>query len=344
MAEVLIFTIAFVSAYIGVEAFRRWSLRAGVLDVPNDRSSHNQPTPRGAGLVIVAVCLVFYVFISLYFTHRFEWGYVAAASLIALISWLDDLYSVPVILRLFVHAAAAGVLIGGLGFVKQIYIPGIGVTYQIGNAGAVITFFWIVWMINAYNFMDGIDGLAGSQAVIAGLGWLVFGYIFGYQITYLFGGVLALTSFGFLIHNWSPAKVFMGDVGSAFLGITFAAIPLMATHEKHEGSSILFAAAISFLWFFIFDTGFTFVRRVWQRQKVWTAHREHLYQRMFISGMSHRRVTLIYGAFTASVIISYLTSMAFSGIWEPLLILYILLLSAMLIVFGHRKKTLTSSV
>lgn len=106
--------------------------------------------------------------------------------------------------------------------------------------------------------MDGIDGLAGLQAILAGIGWFVFSIFLGIGGVYLFSGVLIFASLGFLIHNWRPAKVFMGDVGSAFLGFTFAAMPLIAAAEAPERLSLLPVAAVSFLWFFVFDTGFTF--------------------------------------------------------------------------------------
>ena len=341
MTELLIFGLALVATYIGVEAFRRWSLSKGLLDVPNDRSSHESPTPRGGGLVIVAVSLLCYAFIAHFATNNFKWSYLASALLVALISWLDDLYSISFVLRLFVHSIAAGILIWGVGFSQEIYIPGFSTTFNVGNLGAVISFLWIVWMINAYNFMDGIDGLAGSQAILAGFGWLISGYIMGNSSAYLFGGVIAFSSIGFLIHNWSPAKVFMGDVGSAFLGFTFAAIPLMAEMEKPEKSPLLLFAGVSFVWFFLFDTVFTFIRRALRGEKVWKAHREHLYQQMVIRGTPHSFVTFVYVGFTALVAGSVLIGILFRGSWEFLSLFSIVSLSTALIVCGLRKKRLT---
>ena len=331
MAEIIIFGIAFGATYFGVAAFRRWSLQAGLLDVPNHRSSHDSPTPRGGGLVIVLICLLLYSYITVFLTHNFRWAYLAAATLVALISWLDDLYSVPFVLRLFVHAVAAVILIYGLGFWREIYIPGFNLTFQVGSYGAVVAFVWVVWMVNAYNFMDGIDGLAGSQAILAGISWVLFAYVSGYESVYFYGGVLAFSSIGFLIHNWNPAKVFMGDVGSAFLGLTFATLPLMAGDEKPANTKFLLAVAVSFVWFFVFDTALTFVRRALRGQKVWAAHREHLYQKMIISGMSHGSVSLIYAVFTMLVAVSFLIGVQFGGNWEFLVLFSIVLLSSTLI-------------
>ncbi len=344
MKELLIFGSALVATYIGVEAFRRWSLHNGLLDVPNDRSSHESPTPRGGGLIIVAVSLLLYLLIALVITNDFKWGYLVAAALVALISWLDDLYSVSFALRLLIHSIAAAILICGVGFPHEIYIPGFGISFDVGNTGAVIAFLWIVWMVNAYNFMDGIDGLAASQAILAGFAWLLYGYILGNSSVYFFGGVLAFSSVGFLIHNWSPAKIFMGDVGSAFLGFTFAAIPLMAATEKPEKSRWLFFAGASFVWFFLFDTVFTFIRRALRGEKMWKAHREHLYQQMVIRGKGHSFVTLVYAGFTAFVSGSVLIGILFRGSWEFLSLFSIVLLSTVLIICGFRKKKIDASI
>ncbi|MEO7673862.1 MAG: glycosyltransferase family 4 protein [Pyrinomonadaceae bacterium] len=329
------------ATWVGVETFRRWSLSNGLLDHPNDRSSHDLPTPRGGGLVIVAISLLLYSFITYYITNDFKWHYPVAGGMVALISWLDDLYSVSFLLRLCVHAGAAAILIWGVGFPRQIYVPGLDDVLNIGNFGAIIAFVWIVWMVNAYNFMDGIDGLAGSQTILAGFAWLVYGYILGTRSIYLFAGVLAFSGVDFLIHNWSPAKVFMGDVGSAFLGFTFAALPLIAAEKSAATSATLLLAAASFVWFFLFDTIFTFVRRFVRGEKVWTAHREHFYQWLVIGGTSHSTVTLIYSAFTVLVIASVLIAGVFRGTWEFLPLFSIVSLSLILVFCSTRRKGLT---
>ena len=291
--------------------------------------------------MIVAISLLLYVLITLFITNHFKWHYVAAAGLVALISWLDDLYSLSSVFRLLVHAAAALIVICGLGFLTDVHLPGFGWNLHVGSVGSAFAFLWIVWMINAYNFMDGIDGIAGSQAVLAGFSWLIFGYLFGYQSMYFFGGVLAFSSLGFLMHNWSPAKVFMGDVGSAFLGFTFAVLPLIALNEKPADSYFLFFPAILFLWFFLFDTVYTLVRRALRGEKVWNPHREHLYQRMTIAGWTHSAVTIIYSGFTAIVAVTFLIGAFFRGSWELLSLFMAIVLSAALFLFTVRKKRLT---
>lgn len=344
MIEIIIFTTAFAASYFGVEAFRRWSLRSGILDIPNDRSSHQMPTPRGGGLAIVFVSLLFYTGISVFVTGNFSWSYFTGAILVSLISWLDDLYSIPFFWRLLVHSVAAVILITGIGYWQQVFIPGFDTTVSLGIIGTVITFLWIVWMVNAYNFMDGIDGLAGLQAVLAGIGWLMYSIILGNRSVYLFSGALIFASLGFLIHNWSPAKIFMGDVGSAFLGFTFAAIPLVSATEKPEHAAFLPIAAVLFVWFFVFDTAFTFVHRLARGRKVWTAHREHLYQRLVISGMTHSAASILYGTLTLVVIVATLASFVFRGTWELLILFTMVPLSLLLIFLSFRRKSVDAGI
>jgi UDP-N-acetylmuramyl pentapeptide phosphotransferase/UDP-N-acetylglucosamine-1-phosphate transferase len=146
--------------------------------------------------------------------------------------------------------------------------------------------------------MDGIDGIAGGQAFVAGLGWAVAGFLSGNTFIMFFGLLIAASSLGFLFHNWSPAKIFMGDVGSAFLGYTFAVLPLIfASDTRFRPSGLApFFAGILLLWPFIFDSIFTLLRRLRLGENVFQAHRSHLYQRLVVLGYSHKSVSLLYSA------------------------------------------------
>jgi Fuc2NAc and GlcNAc transferase len=299
MSGLLLFAAVFLLAFAGVAAFRKWSLKKGLLDSPNERSSHSIPTPRGGGVIVVVLCLIFYSVISYFYPDTFSWGYLLGAVIVAVVSWVDDLYSLWFLWRLAAHSAAATVLI---------------ISSDIETLGffcSIISFFWIVWLINAYNFMDGIDGIAGLQAVIAATSWLALGYIFDMPAIYYFSGVIAASSLGFLIHNWQPAKIFMGDVGSAFLGFTFAALPLLATKQTTKQTYLLALAAVIFLWFFLFDSIVTFIHRLFKGKNVFSAHREHIYQRLVQSGMSHGKVTTIYGILTLILSLSMMLTLSF---------------------------------
>lgn len=294
MTALITFIIAFALTSFGVVAYRGWSVQRGIIDHPNERSSHDTPTPRGSGIVIFIVCIAAYLAGSLTLEYSPSLGFVSGAFLLAAISWLDDVYTVPVYFRLPVQAAAVILAIADLGYVERVELPFVGVL-ELGIFGAVITFGWVIWMLNAYNFMDGIDGIAGIQAAVAGVGWMVIGSMTGSNGVFIFGGTLACSAAGFLVHNWEPATVFMGDVGSSFLGYAFALMPLLAIRDVPGASAFLPAAAVFLLWFFVFDSVWTFFRRVAARQKVWLPHREHIYQHLVIARVRHSTVSFIYG-------------------------------------------------
>lgn len=317
MLEIIFFGTALVLTVAGVAVFRRYGSAIGTFDIPNERSSHTSPTLRGGGLVIVVVCLALYVGSSAAVGARTDWAFVAGAVIVAAVSWIDDAVSLPAIVRFIAHSAAAVILIAGSGALTGIHVPAFGPVAFGPLLSSAVTFFWIVWMINAYNFMDGIDGIAGAEGVVAGIGWAAMGIWLGDKGLYIFAGVLAFSCLGFLFHNWHPARVFMGDVGSAFLGYTLAAVPLIANADQ-EKTQFLFTAAISFVWLFLFDTVFTFVRRLVKKEKVWLAHRNHIYQRLVIRGWGHATVTALYTGLSMFVAGASLTAFVVAGNATPL--------------------------
>ncbi|MBK9216026.1 MAG: glycosyltransferase family 4 protein [Chloracidobacterium sp.] len=308
MIGLIIFISVLAISFIGVGLYRRIGLKGQILAIPNERSSHSEPTPHGAGVVIVVLCLLAYVPISLYVVGPFSWGYFIGAVLIAGISFIDDIKTVPFFFRLFIHGVAAVLLMADLDTWHGITMLG---GLQLGWFGYLLTFMWIVWMVNSYNFMDGIDGLAGLQAVIAAVGWLVLCRILDMQSIYYFGCVIGGASLGFLIQNLSKSKIFMGDVGSAFLGFTFAALPLLGRNLANKYPDLLPIAAVLFVWFFLFDSIVTILRRAVRGEKIWVAHREHLFQRLVKSGYSHREVTMIYGILATLLSITVLLSVQY---------------------------------
>jgi UDP-N-acetylmuramyl pentapeptide phosphotransferase/UDP-N-acetylglucosamine-1-phosphate transferase len=271
---------------------RRWSRFRAIVAIPGDRSSHQRPTPVGAGLAIVAVVTVGGI-LHAWFQPALPWLSLAAlfggALLISAVSWVDDVYTYPIYRRLFVHCLGAALVILATGFWDALSVPVWG-ELKLGWIGAPLTFLWIVGLTNAYNFMDGIDGIAGAQAVAAGLAWVVFGSLSGQPFITVLGLLLMSASLGFLVHNWSPAAIFMGDVGSAFLGYTFAALAVLAARTD----VMLATVGILVMWPFVFDTFLTFLRRLFKGEDVLQAHRTHLYQRLATSGRSHRFVSLVY--------------------------------------------------
>jgi Fuc2NAc and GlcNAc transferase len=294
----LIFISALLS-WLGVNSYRDWSVRLAILDLPNERSSHTNPTPRGAGLVVALICLSYFTGIFLWRGTYIDVFYLAGAVLICLVSWLDDIKHVSAFIRFPLHVLAAGIAIAGFGYFDNIFLPGSG-TIILGRAGTVFTILWIVWLTNAYNFMDGVDGIAGSQAVVAGVGFACILYSSGARTWAAYSLVIAGSATGFLIHNWSPAKVFLGDIGSAFLGYTFALLPLMARDSARPETNSLLLFATLLLWPFLFDSVFTLFRRAARGERVWEAHRNHLYQELVKKGWKHSQVSGLYAGLAAA--------------------------------------------
>lgn len=281
------------AAYGAVAIVRRWIVQRGILDVPNERSSHNRVTPRGGGLVIVALTLGAWLIhaVANGSAPPLWWAAWAGALVVAVTGWLDDIRHLSSTLRLSIHAVAALLGIVGAGVWDSLAFPPLG-SVPLGWLGYPLTVLWIVGLINAYNFMDGIDGLAGLQAVIAGGGWFILGLLWEQNLTALLGLALACASLGFLCHNWHPARIFMGDVASGFLGYLFAILPLLSQGDQKQTATLL--PGILLVWPFLFDTILTFLRRLKNGENVLAAHRSHLYQRLVIRGLSHPAVTLLY--------------------------------------------------
>ena len=299
--QIFLFIITvFAFTYLGIRFYLEWCIRKEIYDIPNERSSHTDPTPRGGGLVFVIICLTAF-FTYLLITHQqIIWAYFIGALLVSGISWLDDLFSISIIWRFLCHSVAAGLVLFYYDFPQIVVIPIFG-DFTFSVIAYLVWFLWIVWLINAYNFMDGIDGIAGVQALLAGFFWSLIGFIYGSNNTAILGLTIAVSAIAFLIHNWQPAKIFMGDVGSAFLGFNFAVLPLIATQQSLGHLSEFTFAGVVLVWFFVFDSGKTLVQRIFQRKRFWEAHREHLFQKLIIEGFSHSSVSLIYGALTILV-------------------------------------------
>lgn len=279
--------------------------RMGLLDRPNERSSHSTVTPRAGGLGFVLVwmfgCLAFLGLDNGHQLNHLSFGtYMATALAVSGISLRDDISSVSPLKRFAVHLGAGLVIVTTCG---PFQVIDLGWSLSLGHFGGVITILWIVGLTNAFNFMDGIDGIAGLQAVVAAFAWCLAGAIVGSPFISGISGVLAGAGIGFLVHNWSPARIFMGDVGSAFLGFHFAIISLFLRSDLNEDviwSLRLPLFAMAVVWPFVWDSGFTFLRRLVRREKVWEPHRSHLYQRMVQAGWRHAWVASYYGGWATA--------------------------------------------
>ena len=266
-----------------------WARRRNYLDVPNHRSSHIVATPRIGGIALVLGVLGGMV--VLYLSGDAPGAGVApvlaGAVAIALLGLVDDFQQLSALVRLAVQTAVAIAVVMTSG---DAALPGLASPM----AGA-LTVLWLVTLTNAFNFMDGIDGIAGAQALIAGFGWLIVGLLSDAPIVATLGLLLAAASAGFLLHNWHPAKVFMGDAGSGFFGFLFAALPLVSS----TSNDALWLCAALLMWPFLADTAVTLLRRASRGENVLSAHRSHFYQRLVLTGRSHRYVALLYAGLAA---------------------------------------------
>jgi len=256
------------------------------VDIPNIRSSHSKHTPRGGGLAIVFGILLGSVLAGFCGYAIPEGSFYIAPGIVFVTSFFDDRKSLPVLTRLVLHSLAAGVVIYGTGGLNYLPLPFLA-PIALGIWAIPLTYIWILAVLNIYNFLDGIDGFSASQAIVAGVSiaimdWGGTGMVIGLLVF--------CTSMGFLVYNWHPAKVFMGDVGSITLGFLFASLPFYIKSIPSESG--VFVMAI-FLWFFISDGVFTIFRRLINKEKIWEAHRSHLFQRLVKTGMRHDQVTLL---------------------------------------------------
>ena len=269
---------------LGLEALVYWLIgRAGILAHPNERSSHTRPTPTMGGVVIVIIMLAFCAHVA-QAQASLGWGLFAPLAAVGLVGLWDDLTGLPARLRLVVYTAAAA---GALAWV----LPALPA--WVYAAGVVA----LVWFVNLYNFMDGIDGYAASQALVFCVGaQLVAGGVPGWSGEALW--LLAGASLAFLIFNWPPARIFMGDVGSASLGLligVLAAYLAMAEHLPLVASLILLAG-------FWFDASYTLCVRMFTGQAFTQAHRLHLYQRL-AHRQGHLWTTLAFLGYSGLVLV-----------------------------------------
>jgi UDP-N-acetylmuramyl pentapeptide phosphotransferase/UDP-N-acetylglucosamine-1-phosphate transferase len=278
--------VAFVVALVGGALYLQWAPRRA-LDIPNERSSHTHPTPRGGGVVIVAGFLAglgVWLATGGALSPR-ALGWLAGALLVAGVSFVDDLRPLPALPRLITHLVGAAILtlagVQGRDLSILVALP--------------LAFVYVIALTNVYNFMDGVDGLATTQAIVAGAALGIAGLIATNPLTAVGGTLLMASALGFWRYNLPPARLFMGDVGSTFLGFSFAGLPLLASIGV-GGNRLPIEFGLVLLAPFLFDSLVTLARRVLKGDRWYAAHRSHYYQRLVSCGLSHGQVTGLYAA------------------------------------------------
>ena len=268
---------------------RRVALARGILDSPNERSSHVLPTPRGGGIAIVVVSLVGMLALAGlgHMSMRLFCALAGGGAAVALVGHLDDRGRIGIAGRFGVHIGSAIWATAWLGGLTE--IPwGEGVIH-LGYLGSVLAVLGIVWALNLFNFMDGIDGIAASQAIFMPATGAALAIAAGMSSSVPAAGlVLAAASLGFLAWNWPPARIFMGDVGSGYLGFALAVLALAAMKER----GVMLPVWLILGGVFFIDSTVTLLRRLARRERVYQAHRSHAYQWQSRRWGSHLRVTV----------------------------------------------------
>ena len=275
MTVLLIVSLA-VLAWFLTALLRRYALARSLLDVPNARSSHSLPTPRGGGVAIVVafllgLCVAF--FTGLGIAAELFYALLGAGLGIALLGFLDDHGHIAARWRLLGHFLAAAWALYWLGGLPPLAV--FGGLLQLSWVGHVLAAFYLVWLLNLYNFMDGIDGIASVEAICVCLGGaILYALLETSLLTDLPLLMLAAAVLGFLLWNFPPARIFMGDAGSGFLGIVLGVLSLQAAWI----SPVLLWGWLILLGVFIVDATLTLLRRLLRGEKVYEAHRSHAYQ------------------------------------------------------------------
>ncbi len=288
-------------------------LRHAVLDQPNDRSSHTVPTPRGGGLAVLFVFLTALVVLIMAgsLSQSITIGVLGGTVLLGALSWMDDVFGLSTILRLLVHiVCVTAALMFGLieGPVFGGLLPPLIDTIAAG-------LIWI-WFINLFNFMDGIDGITGVETISICAGVVVLaGLKSGGVNSHLTGdlGLIALLlggcMAGFLVLNWHPAKIFLGDVGSVPLGFVLGWLLLSLAAEGY------WIAALILPLYYVVDASFTLLKRILRGEKPWQAHREHFYQYAVQNGKSHAEVSTAIAIVNIGLIVLAVLAPGMIGLW-----------------------------
>ncbi len=292
MLEALLLFMVLIASYASTGCLRKYALRHGLLDTPGPRHLHSIPTPHGGGLAIAGtfmIGMVVLLIIDVVPADLFA-ALVGGGFAVAMVGFWDDHHSASPSLRIAVHFAAGGWALYWLRGLPP--VPLGDFSLELGSIGLIIGAVAVAWLLNLYNFMDGIDGLAAAETItVTGAACLML-IVSQTDQGLLALGVLTASTLGFLPWNWPPARIFMGDVGSGFLGFALA---IIALHTAHAGTVNIWAWAI-LLGVFIVDATVTLLRRMMRGDCWYEPHRSHAYQHAAVRLCSHRLVTCLVAA------------------------------------------------
>lgn len=267
---------------------RRYALSRSLMDIPNARSSHSAPTPRGGGVAVVIAYLAVLPLVGYqgWLAWPFVIGLMGSGAWVAVVGFMDDHGHIAARWRLLAHFIGAGWLLAWLPELPRLEM--MGWYFDLGAFGYLLSAVMLVWLLNLYNFMDGIDGVASVEAITVCVGGALLYALIGMQVLAVTPLLLAGAVAGFLVWNFPPARIFMGDAGSGFLGVVLGGLTLQAAWAAPQ----LLWAWLILMGVFVLDATFTLVRRLLRGDKVYEAHRSHAYQFASRHYGAHLPVTL----------------------------------------------------
>lgn len=258
-------------------------IKKNIVDAPNERTLHAGSVPRGGGLVIIGMLITTLIIMAIVSQQWMFFGVLSfLVSAWAMLSWYDDKHDLSPWFRFSVQFCIAVLTVFSYGWVNSV------LSLPLNWFGPFVSVIGIMWLANLYNFMDGMDGLAGSQAVIASITLSFWFFNSGAVYLALVCLILAAASYGFVLRNWHPAQIFMGDVGSITLGAFFASLIIIGV-TRFDIPVVSFLCLFSI---FITDSTSTIIIRSCRKEKIWLPHRQHLYQRLATAGYSHSQIVI----------------------------------------------------
>lgn len=319
--------LAFAMTVLLTGWFRRFALSRQILDIPNPRSSHAIATPRGAGVAIAAATIVILVGLAWLdiLDQRFVLFLAGAGALLTIIGHIDDRVRVSPLWRLVAQLAAAAAIVTSVGEVAAGGVFSAAADHR--WLRFVLASLYVVWLVNLTNFMDGIDALAGVEAVTVAGSAAVLAVAAGHDVArWLPSAILAFAVLGFVVWNWPPAKVFMGDAGSGFVGAALAAFSLHALRDSEP----MFWGWLILLGVFVVDATYTLLRRALHGRRIYEAHRSHAYQHAAAHFGAHQPVTVGVAAINLGWLLPIATLVVLGKLQGPvgLLIAYVPLVMA----------------
>lgn len=279
----------FILSFLLTAGIRKYALKLSLLDIPNHRSAHRLPIPRGGG---VAIAFSFLLAVLLLYQGQLvsvtlTWVLLLSGIFIGVLGLLDDICNIPASYRILMHFSTAILVLYGLGGMPVIKI--LDYVLPTGIFINILAVVYLVWLLNLYNFMDGIDGLAGVEALSVCLGGAFLYWLNANDRLMILPLMLAVSVAGFLCWNFPKARIFMGDVGSGFLGMILGVLSIQAASIRGQ----LFLGWLILLGVFIVDATWTLLQRAWRGEKVYEAHSTHAYQQAARVLKSHPKTTCL---------------------------------------------------